>query len=318
MKNIYFYYDSKKKDVYMDENIPKSISLHELGVIHWRQYDIKVHILCSNSLLTEPKTWLQDKKNCSLTKKKHIPILKSNLQKTIRRGLDKQAVKTAFTMLCIDPNQLLRRLPIIMIEDVGIHNDFIFLTWIMCASSKKLELPDSLVLRIMSIVSNLCMYPKKQEYQKMYNYLDVMKCKLQNFTDKHHVLLWSLELRRSYGGMKGDMCMINWYAYHIYHKKIQPFTYEKETKLEHIKDMKLISKQDIQLSSIDFHCCDILYRLQHKFPKFPSYIIKKMMWDYRSSINFRVIRKPNILNKNWKHIESEVDGLSQDIINELF
>ena len=43
-----------------------------------------------------------------------------------------------------------------------------------------------------------------------------------------------------------------------------------------------------------------------------------MMWDYRSSINFRVIRKPNILNKNWKHIESEVDGLSQDIINELF
>merc|ERR1712224_473421 len=71
---------------------------------------------------------------------KTIPILKSNLQKCIRRSKEMKAVATAYLMLNIDPSSILRRLPIIYIEDVHIDISFATIVWYMIAVSKNYKL----------------------------------------------------------------------------------------------------------------------------------------------------------------------------------
>ncbi len=64
-------------------------------------------------------------------------ILKSNLQKCIRRRCETQAYATALQLLRQDPSELLRRLPIIMLEDTLLHpHYFPELIWLMVGVSK--------------------------------------------------------------------------------------------------------------------------------------------------------------------------------------
>ena len=53
-----------------------------------------------------------------------IPLLKSNLQKAVRRGNHSIAVSTALAMIQKDVTQFLRRLPVIYIEDVCLIDSF--------------------------------------------------------------------------------------------------------------------------------------------------------------------------------------------------
>lgn len=64
-------------------------------------------------------------------------ILKSNLQKCVRRRCETQAYATTLQLLRQDPSELLRRLPIIMLEDTLVHpRYFPELVWLMVAVSK--------------------------------------------------------------------------------------------------------------------------------------------------------------------------------------
>ena len=96
---------------------------------------------------------------------------------------------------------------------------------------------------------------------------------------KKKLLIWCLELRRSYGGLKGDIQMINWYSNYVFNnnnnKKINKLP-SLDVKIKLI-DINLISKKDIILEAIDFHCSNILYLLNIKFPEHSIYIIKNDM-----------------------------------------
>lgn len=50
-----------------------------------------------------------------------VPLLKSHLQKCIRRSRENLAVRTARHLLLTDPEALLRRLPVIMVEDAVLN-----------------------------------------------------------------------------------------------------------------------------------------------------------------------------------------------------
>ena len=52
-----------------------------------------------------------------------MPLIKSALQKAVRRGLPRAAVAAAAYLLAHEPKELLRRLPVILAEDVGIFAD---------------------------------------------------------------------------------------------------------------------------------------------------------------------------------------------------
>ena len=66
-----------------------------------------------------------------------VPVLKSMLQKSIRRRRPLPAVRVAMELMDKAFGELLRRLPIIILEDSTLHPDFALLVWMMVAHSKQ-------------------------------------------------------------------------------------------------------------------------------------------------------------------------------------
>ena len=78
-----------------------------------------------------------------------VPVLKSMLQKSIRRRRPLPAVRVAMELLDKSCGEILRRLPIVMLEDSTLHPDLPLVVWMMVAHSKglfDLEPPKSPVL----------------------------------------------------------------------------------------------------------------------------------------------------------------------------
>lgn len=65
-----------------------------------------------------------------------MPVLKSILQKSIRRRRPFPSVRVAMELIDKALGELLRRLPIIILEDSTLHPDFPLLVWLMVAESK--------------------------------------------------------------------------------------------------------------------------------------------------------------------------------------
>lgn len=63
-------------------------------------------------------------------------MLKSILQKSIRRRQPLPAVRVAMELMDKALGELLRRLPIIILEDSMLHPDLPLLVWLMVAESK--------------------------------------------------------------------------------------------------------------------------------------------------------------------------------------
>ena len=60
-----------------------------------------------------------------------VPLLKSNLQKAIRRGKTEVAISTALFLLQSNSIEFLRRLPIIFIEDVCLMDSISIPIWLI-------------------------------------------------------------------------------------------------------------------------------------------------------------------------------------------
>ena len=93
------------------------------------------YVLCGNinpSFVTYyPPPKLQYSKN---------QYLLSHLQKCVRRMDDIKAVQTSKHLIDLDCNSFLRRLPIIMLEDVTLHESFPIIVWLMIAYSKDFKI----------------------------------------------------------------------------------------------------------------------------------------------------------------------------------
>ena len=176
----------------------------------------------------------------------HIPILKSNLQKCVRRSLNEFAINTALCLMILDPNELLRRLPIIILEDVILHEDYTFLVWLMCAVSKNLKINDFFLDKCLNIVNDISINKNREIVNPniQYKKIDLRKIEKDDFSNflnsKQKNLLWSIELRKSYGGMNGDMKMLNYFTNKWYDKFKNNYNYE------------LILKKNLKIDYKDF------------------------------------------------------------------
>lgn len=291
--------------------------------IKWSSKPLK--ILIAKKLLLSAKHIFQCSNNFN---ESQIPILKSNLQKCIRRSKEIRAVSTAYIMLSIDPNSLLRRLPIIFIEDVQINSSFTEIIWYMIASSKNYVLSDNDVKRILSIISILARLNFREFIQKNH---DLEIDNIQNYIDKipdnyyhnNFDIIWGLLIRYLYGGMKCDKLLIlNVLDIYIKH--------EKNFNLIDIQNICLTSKiynfqkKYIILPSIDFHCTNILYLLLKKFGLDQTYenTYKECIWFNRSCLNNkRDINNYEFTKKYdelYRCIKRDLDLISIDIINSSF
>ncbi|AEO98346.1 hypothetical protein EPVG_00258 [Emiliania huxleyi virus 201] len=221
-----------------------------------------------------------------------IPVhhLKSALQKNVRTGNVVGALNIAWTCTC-NPDglrELLRRLPIIAIEDAIVPFNFNLITWLMLAShSHSYEFTNHDIQQIIKFVY----------YIATVMYRDPMFDIVEDapvFNIANTPLANSIILRESFGGMKGDIEMLKCAAKKWqcrYYDKIALVSYNtvfgfmKPGKYVH---ERMINETDIPLSAVDFHCDSrILENIPRDETSYTKEMQRKAMWDCSSSLNLK-------------------------------
>jgi len=176
-----------------------------------------------------------------------ISLLKSNLQKAVRRCHTEIAIKSAIAIIQKQPIELLRRLPIIYIEDVCLMDSFSIVVWLMMAE-KEHTLDNNDIDILLHIVKSLC---------ETYTYYDNSNDHTKDFELTHKNLLGfknsdailSIYYRSLYGGMNGDMTMLRNSVYYY----SDDFIDIKKTVYNSINYIEFDNNLAIIPEAIDFH-----------------------------------------------------------------
>ena len=286
--------------------------------IYWKEFKKKITI-CGELSFNHIDLVTIDKPKKTIH---NIPLLKSLLQKSIRRKNARSAILSGYE--CMNKNilQLLRRLPIIMLEDAFIHPSINIIIWFMAASPQIIldSIHKSYILGIIyeMAVSNI-RHPiiKKEQSDSVYNYVSK-----NDYSQDLRNLILSLYLRKSFGGMKGDMKMINGFI-----DNILPDIHNKYdvAKIRHIQIHDTLEYKDILKSAADFHCFPgILLDIQ-KHHKYEMVDIKNAIWIHSSSIRYKEIYSIHITQNTspysnkyisiWKDIQNTYEKYAHKYIN---
>ena len=239
----------------------------------------------------------------------NLGFLKSHLQKCVRRMLPDLAVKTAIEIMKIDLKELLRRLPIIIIEDVCLVNIFPKVVWLMCAHSKGYELSKKDLKWLLGVVHAISDCKIRHLISNQYNSkFNVDKINL----DVYNI---SILMRIAYGGMNCDMNMLEnacLFKKDKVNLDVNGISFKK-------KKLKL---KEIIPYGVDFHIkCNILDDIQKLMNSKNLFIntkmIRKWVWEYRSSINHRVNLEEE-KNSPLKSFHNNVDEICLEIAKNNF
>lgn len=214
-------------------------------------------------------------------------FLISHLQKSIRKMHHDKSIKIAKHIIDLDISSLLRRLPIIMFEDVIPHSSLPILIWLLIASSKGFEFKTIMIQWLLGVVYFLSSKSKHDEYKKLKE-TNIKIIQDKHLTNDQLTFIKSLYIRISYGGMKGDMEMINYFI---------DFWYERFKNNKSINDEKIkfiteklepLPRNKWDLCANDFHCNpQIIQDIKKQYDLYSEEYIKKLIWEYSSSINKR-------------------------------
>jgi hypothetical protein len=242
-----------------------------------------------------------------------VPLIKSNLQKAVRRCDSQIAIQSTLALIQMAPLELLRRLPIIYIEDVALMDSYSIITWLMMADKDYGRLTNTDIDIILHCVNSLC------ECKSFFPYV---KNDL-NYAFKHETLqfcpnssqLLSLYYRSEYGGLKGDMQMlkvsIDYYRMHPTEMKI--------TEYNKINYNAIEREIEVLVEAIDFHCYPHMLSILNKMTYIDKETIKMCIWFVESGYN---VRKPETQQSSkeyeerneWKKIEKHLEEVRCDMI----
>jgi len=242
-----------------------------------------------------------------------IPLLKSNLQKAVRRCDHLIAVQTSLAILQKNPMELLRRLPIIYIEDVCLMDSFPIVVWLMMAD-KEYKLTTTDIDIIINIICSLCNcrhYFDYKENTKIYNF---NHDKLQNYENCNELL--AIYYRSEYGGMKGDIQMLKTSIEYYINNPSEIV----KTVYDNIDYGKIDVNLEILVEAIDFHPFPQILNTLSKITNIDKDTIKMCIWFVESGYNSRkydTIKNSKMYEerKEWKIIEKYLDDIRSDIIN---
>ena len=140
--------------------------------------------------------------------------------------------------------------------------------------------------------------------------------KINILKPKYLSVLYSVGLRKSYGGLNGDMELLSgtinkWINRFNSKKIINDSVFTKiDMNKTYLLNKNLLLSNKINYSAIDFHCFPgILKYLNTLFPETDTNLFKKLIWDNISSINYRNIINDdlNIIPQNKKKSNYEID-----------
>lgn len=242
---------------------------------------------------------------------RNVAILKSSLQKMIRRMNPILALRSAYTLLHLKPAVFLRRLLVIMVEDSYIHSFFTEICWYMMACTNyELDMED--VDYLMNMVYTLSKCEMHRSFRANTNgnkniqiMIKEMKKRMDESVDidsdfmNRMSLIIAIYFREQYGGLEGDLHMLdnlrnclfdnNKHSVFIIDKLISlALEDDGNDNVSRDESYRFLILNDIDISAIDFHCCpEMVGFIQKKLPKMPDYMIKQIMWRQSSGINYR-------------------------------
>lgn len=221
-----------------------------------------------------------------------VPVLKSILQKSVRRRRPLPATRVAMELIDKALGPFLRRMPIIILEDSTLHPDFSLLCWLMAAESKGYKVPLELISRVLQVVYEVSSCP----WTDSVDIDDAMDRGNEivignSISDVATVTLKCMAMRASYGGMKCDMEMLqkyritwgnrfaagivpvcvserlgesacaNWVDVpDLIHSKTRHLAIQHTTSMMQ-RSLLELQLRDVCIEGIDFHCSDVLEQL---------------------------------------------------------
>jgi len=275
---------------HLDIKWSTTVLIHASRQDESKDRDIELHVSSAIEPETKYRQLVAQKSRLS------VPVLKSILQKGIRRRRPLPSVRVAMELADKSFGDLIRRLPIICLEDSFLHHEFPFLIWLMVAHSKEYIPTQKLVIRLFRIVFEIASCPWKDECvepEESHDQADDDNFSLTLSSDLLHadpecdLMLRAMLMRKKYGGMACDLKMMDTFVRlwsHRYTKqKVDPnLLVACETKCDGIswqvlpqflhpvdksllvvtllvqEGVRCLKKHDICLAGIDFHCSNIL------------------------------------------------------------
>ncbi len=324
---FYLYWNDKKPKVqaqFLKEK-PKLINFKHTFV--WNNTEI---ILCGyfDFLINQDDNIFKPEKE---KKYKNIGFLKSLLQKAIRRGNVDIAVKSAYHYILLDLQDFLRRLPIIIIEDSTLHEVYSTIIWLMVASNIKEssiifeKVIYEYLIGVIYVIAKSPLYHslfKESEEIKEFKF-DILKEDVNKKNEPLKSLIYSLMVRKAYGGMKCDLLMLEKYAQIWNHLNSDSKYLNKSV----IRPIMLESIPQLQLNewlieAIDFHCApQILTYVHEEYEEYSEEYIKDLIWHYSSKNNIRIkeYNIPNdIYSSDWNKIKAYVKRVQYYLLEENY
>ena len=238
-------------------------------------------------------------------------FFKSHLQKCFRRKRNIEALRTAYEIMLININELLRRVCIIIFEDVKLKNYFTTMVWLMAAVSKGFVLQSYHINLELKFINDLCLengYTDMDElknYKNPYTKVDVRNLLLEiensnELSPSQKSLIYSIGLRIGYGGREGDMGMIFYYALIWFNKfKEQKGVGKMNTiksafvSLEFCQNNRFKTIEDFVYQGVDMNSYfsiipEIYEEINHHYTEEE---IGSTIWDMSSGYNVRKLHK---------------------------
>ncbi|AYV80443.1 MAG: hypothetical protein Harvfovirus1_68 [Harvfovirus sp.] len=288
---------------YFDYDTTTAHFYYKLADIQLREKDISqiAHVAVKN--MNETLFMCIDKKYSKVfvlgqeEKEDNLSIMKSHLQKCVRRGERVLAMETGKYMLEAGQTaELLRRLFIICLEDTILNKEIVTLTWLMVMANKKYQFDDNInswILGFIALISEVKYFDPPdfsgEQFQKK-NLMSIVK----KLDPMERDIIMSLVIRISYGGMGGDLKMLNnfisrWLARFSHNDDV----YEQFQLINPLVKQTIdssLSKNSMLLAAFDFHCTNIIKMIQKKVD-LDDEQLRKLIWNHSSSTNFRIIKE---------------------------
>jgi hypothetical protein len=230
----------------------------------------------------------------------YIPLLKSALQKAIRRKQTKFAVSISAQFLDQNPIEFLRRLVIYMMEDCYLMpNILIHVVYLMVACSCDYTLTEQDKEFCLDVVHTLCLCDYKDDLTL--EDFDIKKIHTLDLSNKMNQAVVAIWIRSEYGGTDGDMNFLRSLCMRWIHRIGEGYEVEEELIKHNASD---ITFPLYYYEGVDFHCYP---SLMYDLKKLGAHIyltneeFRTMMWYGQSCVNNRDwLFETDALNKQQK------------------